>query len=100
VLGVAAAILAEVQHVFRYHDTAQHAQRTANALEREVNLCVMAAGRYPNRGSEADTLFVERVELIRGIEDREFLATWQNAAEPVADNPKVGETPRPRIEPG
>lgn len=96
VLGVAAAIIAEMQQLFRYQQTSQHAMKTANALERELNLYVMAAGPYAIPRPQGHTLFVERVEAIRAAEDKDFLSTWQTAAVSTAD--EKGAPPRPRTE--
>lgn len=56
-------------------------RKGANALEREVNLYKVAAARYAIPRPEGH-LLVELVEAIRGAEDNEFLATWQDPAEP------------------
>lgn len=75
--GALAVVTEGVGQLFQYLASALNAMKTANALEREVNLFSVAAGRYAITRPQAFKLFAETVEDIRGSADQAFLDTWR-----------------------
>jgi hypothetical protein len=76
-LGALATVAEGVQQVFQFRLSSLNALKTANELERELNLYVMGVKEYAGARDVADSRFVERIEEIRRGADRATFETWQ-----------------------
>lgn len=86
-LGALAVMAEGFQQLYQFRLSALNAVKTANELERELNLYLLAAPPYATIASDAFPRFAAKVEEIRREADRAILETWQRATPDVRVEP-------------
>ena len=95
VLGAIAAITEALIQLYRWRDSAVAAQRTANALETQLNLYRTATEPYHEELDLAFHKFVVTIETIRSSAAQNFAGIWAEDRPPSAVPPPEAAPQQP-----